>query len=227
MLDANSFESGLNGQARRAPGAPSTARCRGKISFDPADHLTFPKTVILDFETGCTDPNGPARKGIIKIVVSKLFFETGATATITFENYSVNGIKVEGTQKLTNLSGTTGRGYNYTVTGGKLTFPNGAVYLYEGTRTLTQTEGANTIFDIGDDTYQLTGNATLKDSASTATAKIDQPLVRKISCAYVSKGILSVAVNGHTAKIDYGNGDCDNKAMLTLGDKSKEITLSK
>ena len=226
-LDANSYEKGLNGEARQAPGGSSTARCRGTIEFSPVDHVTFPKTVIIDFGTGCSEPNGPTRKGVIKIEVSKLFFNTGATAKITFQNYSVNDIKVEGTQTITNLSGTTGRAYSYTVVGGKLTYPGGAVFQYDGTRTLTQTEGAGTIFDIADDTYELTGNATLKDSAVTASVKIDNPLVRKISCPYISKGILSVTVNGQAAKVDYGNGDCDNKAVLTVGDKTKEITLSK
>lgn len=228
VLDANSFESGLNGEARKAPPAATTARCRGEISFDPVDHLTFPKTVTLDFGTaGCSDANGPTRKGKIIIVVDKLFFEPGAKAVVTFENYSVNDIKVEGTQTLINRSGTDGFGYSYTVAGGKLTYPDGKVYLYEGTRSLAQKEGADTKFDVDDDVYELTGNATLKDSLVTATVKIDTPLVRQLFCPYVSKGVLTVTANGHAAKVDYGTSGCDDKAMLTVGDKTKEITLSK
>ena len=74
VLDANSFHTGLNGQARKAPGAPNTARCRGTVEFYPVDNTTFPKTVVIDFGAGCADPIGPTRKGKIKIVVSKLFF---------------------------------------------------------------------------------------------------------------------------------------------------------
>ncbi len=225
VLDANSFHTGLNGQARKAPGAPNTARCRGTVEFYPVDHTTFPKTVVIDFGAGCTDPVGPTRKGKIKIVVSKLFFTTGAVAEVTFENYFVNDIKVEGKQTLTNLSGTSGFGYSYTVAGGKLTYPDGKIYEYAGTRNLMQKEGSATPFDIDDDVYELTGNATLKDSSVTATVTINNALVRKLSCAYVGKGILTVTANGHAAKVDYGAGECDNKAVLTVGDKTKEITL--
>lgn len=228
VLDANFRETGLNGETRRAPGAPSDyARCLPTISFDPPDNTIFPKTVTLDFGTGCTDAAGPTRKGKINIVVDKVFFMQGATAIVTFDNYYVNGIKVEGTQTLTNQSGANGIAYTYTVAGGKLTYPDGKVYLYDGTRKLEQKEGADTRFDIEDDTYQLTGNATLKDSLNTATAKIDSPLVKNILCGYISKGQLTVTVNGHAAKVHYGMGDCDNKALLTVGDKTKEITLSK
>ncbi|WP_343700139.1 hypothetical protein [Chitinophaga sp.] len=228
VLDANSYESGLNGTdgGRWAPGNPSHARCYS-LSFDPVELGVFPKTVELNFGDGCTDGGGPTRKGKIKVVVSELFFLPGAEAVITFENYSVNGIKVEGTQTLTNLSGTNGFGYSYSVKDGKLTYPNGAVYLYEGTRNLVQKEGADTKYDVIDDMYELTGTATLKDSVNTATVNITKALERRFDCSYISKGTVTVTVNGHAASIDYGNGDCDEKAMITVGDKTKEITLSK
>lgn len=228
VLDANSYESGLNGTdgGRWAPGNSSQARCYS-LSFDPVELGVFPKTVELNFGDGCTDGGGPTRKGKIKVVVSELFFLPGAEAVITFENYFVNGIKVEGSQTLKNLSGTNGFGYSYTVAGGKLTYPNGAVYLYEGMRNLTQKEGADTKYDVNDDVYELEGNATLKDSVNTAVVTITKALERKFSCPEISKGTVTVSVNNHVASIDYGNGECDKKAMITVGDKTKEITLSK
>jgi hypothetical protein len=228
VLNANFSEETLNSGARKAPASNSFfAKCLPEgIDITPATIGVFPKTVTLDFGTGCTDTD-INRKGKINIVIDKLFFSTGAKATITFDNYYVNGIKVEGTQILTNLSTVGGFAYEYTVTEGKLTYPNGSVYQYGGTRTLTQTAGADTPIDLGDDTYELTGNATLKDSTSLAAVKIDSALVRKLSCAYIGKGVLTVTVNSHAAKVNYGNGDCDNKALLTVGDKTKEITLWK
>ncbi|MGX5818505.1 hypothetical protein ACWKWU_09935 [Chitinophaga lutea] len=219
--DANSREQILNGTSRTAAPGEAYSRCYGTITFDPVDLVTWPKNIELDFEGGCTEGNR-TRKGKIKITVSKMFLTQGAIATVTFDGYSVNDIKVEGTQIITNL----GTGFQYEVKGGKLTYPNGYVVEYSGTRTLEITAGKDTPFNILDDTYTLKGNATLKDSAVTAAIKIETALERQMQCANISKGIVSVVVNGYAAKLDYGNGECDNKAMLTVGDKSKEITLN-
>lgn len=225
VIDVNATQQGLNGQKRQSAPTEGLARCAGvEISFTPPDLITFPKTVTIDYGTGCTENNGRTRKGKIIVEVDKMFWLTGATATITFENYFVNGIKVEGTQTLTNLSSNGGFGYTYAVAGGKLTYPNGTVINYSGTRTLQQKAGGGTL-SILDDAYELTGHAKLEDSISSANILIRSPLHRKISCSWIDKGELSVTVNAHTASINYGEGTCDNKAILTVGDKTKEITL--
>ena len=227
-LDYNTTESDLNGGNRKAPGTNwnDYSRCQGvALSIDPADFETFPKTIIIDFKEGCTDEHNRTRKGKLKIVVDKIFVSPGAVAVITFDNYYVNDIKVEGKQTVQNLSNGDGFGYSYTIAEGKLTYPSGKVVTYSGNRTLTQKEGATTPWVISDDVYELKGNASLKDSSVIATVAIKSGLIRKIVCPYVGKGIVELSVNSFKASIDYGTGDCDNKAVLTVGDKTKEITL--
>lgn len=227
-LDYNTTESDLNGGNRKAPNATwnNYSRCTGvALSIDPADFQSYPKTIIIDFKDGCTDENNRTRKGKLKIVVDKIFVSPGATAKITFDNYYVNGIKVEGEQTVQNLSSGDGFGYSYTIVDGKLTYPTGKVITYSGNRNVLQKEGAATPWVITDDIYELTGNASLKDSGVIATVAIKSGLVRKIACPYISKGIVELMVNSFKASIDYGNGDCDKKAVLTVGDKTKEIEL--
>lgn len=223
-LEASSRDNGLDGTGRKAPSTvESQARfCETMVtSYDPADLITWPKTVTIDFQTGCTDQFNRTRKGIILVTLNKPVFLQGATATITFHNYYVNDIKVEGTQVLQNLS----NGYAYTVTGGKLTFPNNHVVEYSGNRTVLLKEGGETPLVLEDDLYEINGYATVKDSAVTAQVSTTEKLLRQLDCPHIGKGILTITANGHTAKLDYGNGACDNKALLTLNDKTKEITL--
>lgn len=225
-LENSAGTNGLNGETRKAPGVPEqyTRYCPGVvISMDPTDLTTWPKTVLIDFLDGCTDQFGRTRKGAITITLDKPIFQQGAKATITFNNYYVNGIKVEGTQMLENLS----TGYFYNVTGGKLTYPDNQVIEYSGSRTVLLKEGAETPLVLDNDVYEISGNATLKDSLITAQVSITEKLQRKLNCAYIDKGILTITANGHTATLDYGNGDCDDKALLTLNDKTKEVTLPK
>lgn len=223
-LEFSAREKGLNGETRKAPGGPEqyTRYCEGvDFTMDPPDLTTWPKTVLIDFLDGCTDQGGRTRKGALRITLNKPIFQQGAVATITFDNYYVNDIKVEGTQRLENLS----TGYSYSVTGGKLTYPNNQVIEYSGSRTVMLKGGAETPLVLDDDVYEISGNATLKDSLIAAQVSITEKLQRKLNCAYIDKGILTITANGHTATLDYGNGDCDNKALLTLNDKTKEITL--
>jgi hypothetical protein len=225
-LDYNTTESDLNGGNRKAPGAGNElARCATVgLSYLPNDN-NFPKVITIDFGAGCTDEHNRTRKGKLKIAVNKIFVRPGAVATITFENYYVNDIKVEGTQTIQNLSNDNGFGYSYTIAEGKLTYPTGKVVTYSGNRNVLQKEGATTPWVITDDIYEITGNASLQDSSVLATISIKSGLIRKIVCPYISKGTVELTVNSFKASIDYGTGDCDDKAVLTVGDKTKEIKL--
>ncbi|QEH40498.1 hypothetical protein [Chitinophaga sp. XS-30] len=223
-LETSASDNGLDGSSRKAPtGTEPQARfCPSmEISYLPADLETWPKTIRIDFLTGCTDQFNRTRKGAILVSLNKPIFLQGAEAIITFEDYYVNDIKVEGTQTVQSLF----PGYAYNVSAGKLTFPGGKVMEYSGSRTITLKEGAETPLVLMDDVYELSGNATVKDSLVTAQVVTTEKLIRKLNCAYIDKGILTITANGQVATLDYGNGECDNKAMLTLKDKSKEITL--
>ncbi len=189
------------------------------------DLTTYPKTLGIDFEAGCTDGYGVTRKGKIIIKLQSILWLTDATATVTFENYFVNGVKVEGKVVITTTSWLSAKKtYTYTVTDGKLTFPNGKTATYSGTRTIEYKAGANTE-SVADDVFTMTGTATYTDSLGTATVAITKPLERAVLCPWIGAGEVTVTLNAHAGKLNYGNGECDKKGTITIGDKTKEITL--
>ncbi len=222
-LDYNSRE--LPPGGRKAPVQADVQVCYGDVEMVPGDLTSFPKTVTIDFGAGCTDGNGITRKGKIKIALKKLFWFLNSDATVTFENYHVNGIKVEGTVTIrTEAFGTGKDKYHYTVANGKVTFPTGYTATYSGTRTITQIEGGSTPA-LRDDKYEMTGNAVLTDSLGVSTVTITSPLQRQVICHWIQAGEITVTLNAHSGKLNYGTGACDNKALLTIGDKTKEIIL--
>ena len=87
----------------------------------------WPKVVTVDYGTGCTGFNDNTRSGKIIIEVTGPRLTVGSKRTITFINYFINNIKVEGTKVLEN------KGYNgnqnlvisIKLNGGKLTLPDG------------------------------------------------------------------------------------------------------
>jgi len=204
---------------------PNPNVCYGVFTAEPGDVLTYPKTLTIDFENGCTDGRGITRKGKLKIKLTSILWLQDAKATVTFENYFVNGIKVEGTVVITTTSWLSAKKtFTYAVTDGKVTYPNGYTATYSGTRTV-EYKDKNTA-DLKDDVFEITGNAILKDSLGTATVAITKPLQRQLTCPWIQAGEVTVTLNGHRGKLDYGNAaECDKKATLTIGDKTKEITL--
>ena len=87
----------------------------------------WPKIVTVDYGTGCSGFYDNTSSGKIIIEISGPRLETGTKRTVTFDDYYFNGIKVEGTKVIENT------GYNenenlvcsVTLTGGKLTLPDG------------------------------------------------------------------------------------------------------
>ncbi len=179
---------------------------------------TFPKTIVIDFGTGCTSIDGVLRKGKINIVLSDSVRKPGTTAVMTFDGYYVHGFKVEGTITWTNTSTPNGVSWTREIENGKVTAPGGNYYwLHEGTKNVTQTAGANTPFNLLDDVYSITGNHTVTNPAGkTRTATVTEALEKKVICHHVSKGKIKLEGPNHYAIIDYGDGTCDKVATISI-----------
>ena len=197
------------------------------VTLSPADTTTFPKTMTIDFGSGCTSANGIVRKGKIIATLSGKLRKSGTTVSVSFSNYYVNNYHVEGTYSITTNSGN-GNGLNYTtaVSGGKITYPDGNTwYSYSGTHTLAQTSGAGTA-TFADDVYSWTGGFSSSNSAGKSlTVSITSALIKSMSCKNIISGVQTFTYNAISGSINYGDGACDNQATLTIGSKTTPITL--
>jgi hypothetical protein len=213
-----------NSIAGRETAAARTGSC-ATVTLSPADLTTFPKTMTIDFGAGCTSSNGVLRKGKLIAVLSGKIRTAGTTLAVSFDNYSVNGFKVEGNYMITNNGGT---GLNFTrqVSNGKLTYPDGTTwYKYTGTHTLAQTGGAATV-TFADDNFSVTGNGITTSSAGNSlTVNITTPLLKAGTCRNISSGIEQFTYNTISGSLNFGDGTCDNQALLTVGLLSQTITL--
>ena len=192
----------------------------------------FPVKVVIDFGNGCTGRDGRLRKGKIITVYTGRLVVPGSVAETTFENYFVNGVKVEGIHRVANQSTNQQWIFNITVRNGKLTKPNGNYTQWSSTKTITQIEGNATPILPLDDVFSIKGesNGTIKrDSALyqwAARTLPDAPLIKRFACRWIVKGKIAIRrTNSDVAVIDYGNGQCDNKAHITINGVTFEITL--
>lgn len=201
----------------------------------------FPKKVILDFGPGgCIGNDGHFRKGKIITEYTNRLTINGAVATTIFDGFYYDSIKVEGIHRLTNISGSVVntpiiRKFEAKVENGKLTVPSGNYVSWNSTKIITQFEGGGTVFDPRDDAFKVEGY-------SSGTAKrgnllvawqstITEPLWKRFNCRWITKGkVKTVRLNVNAtspwiALLDFGTGNCDNQAILTINGVAHQITL--
>jgi len=186
---------------------------------------TYPKTIIIDFGDGCICRDGKFRKGSITLNFTKPLRVPGAVLTITLNNYYVNRVHIEGTKTITNLSAEGVLKYSVVVSDGKVTWPSGRGFKYEKVKVVTQVRGSETA-TVRDDVFSIEGRSkTTYASGITVTKNTETPLIKAVACNWISKGIVKIKINNRELFLDYGNGDCDNKATLKWNGHEREITL--
>jgi hypothetical protein len=207
--------------------ASTTSAACATVTISPQDLTTWPKTITIDYgSTGCVGINGWVRKGKISYTLTKLPRETGAVVNVSFDNYFVNGYKLEGSYSITN-NGSTDANLNITtrLVNGKITYPDGKWYTRTSTINWQQVAGSATA-SVLDDEFNVTGEAVIKSSANNELITSSKtPLLRKVTCGNFVSGQLNVAYNGIAGVLDFGGGTCDKKATLSLGARNYEVTL--
>lgn len=199
------------------------------ITVSPNDS-TYPKTITIDFGDGCVCADGKFRKGAIILHLTAPIRRSGAVLTITFRNFYLNRAHIQGTKIISNLSENGNIKFTVQVVGGRVTFPNGRGYGYNGLKYVKQVEGGSTAI-VRDDVYTIEGRSKTEfNNGVTITLDTETPLVKKVVCPWISKGLLKIRINDRVLFLDYGapdNGECDNKALLTWnnGNNHRLITL--
>lgn len=181
--------------------------------------------------TGCAMPNGNVLKG--KIIVSFTFNPNALTHTITyqFDGFFHNAIRFDGNRTFTRtMSVATATSpsrpivvMNINMTA---TFPNGNTATRVGTRTREIIEGFSTPA-LTDNIWRITGSwVTTFQNGVAQTATITTPLIVRFNCPRIVRGVITFVRNANTAILDYGNGDCDNLATVSInGGAPVTITL--
>lgn len=159
--------------------------------------------------------------------------------TIAYTNFYVNDNKLNGMstwkREMIGSESTLHPKTTFTMTDMTLTTTDG-VFIRNGERIREMTAGFLTRLSPTDDIYSTYGTFTTTHPNGTVfTSLIESatPLVHKTACSLLQipmpfpvSGIVKISKNTHYATIDYGTGDCDNLAMLSVdGRMATQITL--
>ena len=188
---------------------------------------TWPNTITIDYGNGCTQPGGITFKGKIIVKQSAKMTTAGATRQITYENFYVENVKIEGSRTVTNAGLNAAGQPVFTKTGTEtLTFPDGDTATRTINHVRTMTEGYNTNIR-ADNVWQVTGTDTgVNRNGDAFTVTIKTALTKKFTCPWLISGVIELTVNGKTRSLDFGDGTCEREATLTLADGTeKEIKI--
>lgn len=190
-------------------------------------------SIVYPADGTCKDAHGRVRKGTITITYTGKRFMVGSKIVTTFSDYSVAGVKIEGTHTLTNVTpnGTTAYPrFNVTIAGGKVTFLDGKIVTREQNFT-REWQRATTP---GHDKWVLLAGGTASGTNRNGmayTMEVTQDLVYSRACQISNK--VFIAVSGEKkftseskqVTINYGTGTCDNIVTITINGKSKEVEI--
>lgn len=199
----------------------------------------FPVRITLDFGTGCIGRDGHFRKGKIVTVYTGRLIVPGSVATTEFVDFYFDSTSVQGVHKITNTSSTVAnippaRQFKAEVINGKLTRPNGNYIEWNSVKIITQMEGLATASPL-DDIFKIEGSARGRvkrgNLLTVWESNIIEPLVKRFNCRWIVRGKIriiraNVTVNSPwIAVLNFGNGDCDNQATITINGVTYQITL--
>jgi hypothetical protein len=180
--------------------------------------------------TGCTDGRGNTRKGTITIAWSGgRWYKNGSTIDIEMINYSINGVVINGTRGLNNITTIALQPTWQIVSSVTSTWPDNTT----ATRTVTKTR----LWDIVNGTVtmtQTTGQASAAAGTNrhgtTYTVQITTGLVYSETCAFTNKvylpvsgtKIITIDIN-KMITVDFGSGTCDNTFTIMYDGKSQTL----
>ena len=206
---------------------PDTVAPCFTVTVVPNIPHVFPKTVTIDFGAGCLGRDGKYRKGKIVSIYTNPMVVPGAKVSTTFVGFYVDSFKIEGTHITENTSTSNMQGWKVSVIEGKITNTNtGNWRKWNSVKNVLQIEGNGTPHFPLDDVYAITGGAMGSNSGGHSwSSNISTPLIKKFTCRWIVKGTVRLMRDGRLALLDYGNGDCDNLAILYINGIPHIITL--
>ena len=192
--------------------------------------------ITLTFKSDCKDEDGDVRAGKMIITWSGgRWFIPGSTHTITLEGYIINGVSIEGTRTVKNIS-TTEKPLTWTIEGThKTIWPDGTTASRSVKRTRQWVRSSiNPREDkwiISQTDPSVPAAEGINRNGKSYSAQITTPLQYFASCGRKVHipviGVKVVTVDSKIYTVDYGDGKCDNVITVTVNGSSKTITVNK
>lgn len=194
------------------------------------DTTVFPREMTIDFgEVNCLCNDGKYRRGKIIITFNGRYFQPGTVITHGFEDYFVNDNSVDGTKVVTNMGENENGNLYFTieVVGVIQRVEDSSTFSWNSSRVREWIQGSDT-GNRWDDIYLISGTANgTRPNGLTWEREIIIPLRVELACRFIVSGSIELRpIDRPVRLLDYGNGDCDNIATVTINGETYTIYLN-
>lgn len=146
-----------------------------------------------------------------------------ASYTATYLDFYVDAIKLNGTRTYVLSGNSDGNSISFSVTSNMtLEMEDEETISENGTKTFSINLGDS----LESSTLAIDGNWTLVVEGNTYNVNVTNTLEGSFSCAYLTTGNMTVDKNGLMVTVDFGDGTCDDLAIITYPNGvEEEISL--
>lgn len=145
------------------------------------------------------------------------------TFSANYVDFYVGDIKINGTRSYQLGANSDAGSVSFEVTSSlTVEMADGSIISDNGTKSFTLTFGDS----LESTTYSIAGTWTVVYEGNTYNVTVNSPLTSSVTCGYVASGDMTLSKNGLTVNVDFGDGTCDDLAMVTYPNGvEEEITL--
>jgi len=187
---------------------------------------TFPKTITVVYGDECISRRGITKTGTMLITISDTITNAGATYSIEYIDMLIAGKPVEKLATFTN-EGINDAG-NWVVSSESVTSitrRDTVVITREFNQSREWLSGFGTP-EIRDDIFLKSGGGTISINGEVKYERdIIETLLIDRTCQFILSGIIEITRNDESMQINFGDGECDNIAVVTKDGVSEEIEL--
>lgn len=192
-----------------------------EVKMDTTDNPDISMMTIDFGGSDCLGYDGRKRTGRLLVYYANNVKSTelGYYRKTVFNMYTVDGHRVGGYREMwSNGLGKTGN-FSYNIVSVDTIYLPGNSGKVTGSslRTREWYEGISTP-QTADDVYRLTGTGNfIRPNGDGYYLEIAKPLVDALSCNWINTGVTNIYPHNATKRVlDYGEGDCDNDAIINV-----------
>jgi hypothetical protein len=186
--------------------------CYSAIYSDTGYTATFNNCVL----NGTENVNGT-------LTVSYNLESEASSFTATYTDFYVGSIKINGTKSYVVTTNSNNSSISFETTSNlTLTMEEGSTISENGTKSFTLTFGDS----LETTTFSIDGDWSVVIDGSTYTIAVNSALEGNFACTYINVGSMTVAKNGLSIIVDFGDGTCDDVASVIYPNgKVEEISI--
>ncbi|SKB64683.1 hypothetical protein [Maribacter arcticus] len=190
----------------------SSNECYSAIYSDSGYTATFNNCVL----NGTENVNGT-------LTVSYNLESEASSFTAMYTDFYVGSIKINGTKSYVVTANSNNSSISFETTSNlTLTMEEGSTISENGTKSFTLTFGDS----LETTTFSIDGDWVVDIDGSTYTVAVNSVLEGNFACSYLNVGSMTVAKNGLSIIVDFGDGTCDDIATVIYPNgKVEEISL--